>query len=190
MSSHTDTHDHESHIHGGPAIYTKILIALVCLTFFTVFVARHPFENNSVNVIIALTVATIKASLVGLIFMHLKYDSKVNMVVIIAAFIFLGIMLGSILTDVLNRDEYLPASYGLGGTTGPVGGDSPDPTKQPAGAVPSEGAPRQDKIDPSANAAPPIGEVKSETKTPTAAEAVNPVGKKSAAPNDTISGKQ
>ena len=40
--------------------------------------SRNPFRVNSINVTIALGIATIKASLVALIFMHLRNDKPVN----------------------------------------------------------------------------------------------------------------
>lgn len=189
MSSHHDTGHAEAHVHGGPRIYTQLLTALLLLTFFTVFVARHPFDNNTVNVIIALAVATLKASLVGLIFMHLKYDSKVNAIVIVAAFVFLGIFLGTVLTDVTTRSEFLPGTYGVTANP-PLGGMSEAQARRPGGNVKGEGVPAQDKINPSDNAAPSLGEVKSDVKTPTAQEAVNPVGKGRPGVQTTISGEK
>lgn len=134
MSAHTQvnhSHEHaEHHSHGGPAVYLKILIALLCLTFITVFVARHPFEDNTVNVVIALVIASIKASLVALVFMHLKYDRKINAVALVAGFLFLGLMLGACMTDYLTRESVLPGA--------PVPGGPPAPESHHPG-VPSAG---------------------------------------------------
>ena len=65
--AHNTTHEH-----GGPKVYAATLAALLAFTAITVFVAQ--FDFGSVNVVVALTVATIKATLVALIFMHLRWD--------------------------------------------------------------------------------------------------------------------
>lgn len=83
--------------------YALTLAALLTLTFITVFAAGINFGSNTVNVIIALTIATIKASMVGLIFMHLNHDKRVNGMILVAGFIFLGIFLSFCATDVSSR---------------------------------------------------------------------------------------
>ena len=108
MSTHTEpTHAHaETHDHGGTAIYAKTLIALLILTAITVVAAGIDFGSG--NVVIALTIATIKASLVVLFFMHLRWDKPVNAIIAMAGFLFLGIFLMFCLLDFDSRNNPLP----------------------------------------------------------------------------------
>jgi cytochrome c oxidase subunit IV len=98
----------EAHGHGGTALYTKTLIALLILTVLTVVAAGIDFGSG--NVVIALTIATIKASLVALFFMHLRYDKPVNAIIAMAGFLFLGIFLMFCLLDAESRVNLLPAN--------------------------------------------------------------------------------
>ncbi len=57
---------------------------------------------------VALIIATLKASLVVLFFMHLRWDKPVYGVVAMAGFIFLGVFMGFCLMDQESRNYYLP----------------------------------------------------------------------------------
>jgi cytochrome c oxidase subunit IV len=112
MSTHTEpaaatspVHEHE---HGGTAVYAKTLIALLILTAITVIAAGFDFGQG--NVVIALTIATIKGFLVVLFFMHLRWDKPVNRIIAMAGFLFLGIFLMFDLIDYNARNNYLPAN--------------------------------------------------------------------------------
>ena len=129
MSMHTEsvsTHAaHEEHEHGGVAVYSKTLIALLILTAITVFAAG--FDLGQGNVVIALVIATIKASLVALFFMHLKWDKPVNAIIAMAGFLFLGIFLMFCLLDFDSRNNFLPQNMKptmvpLAPGTAPAGG--------------------------------------------------------------------
>jgi len=82
--------------------YVAIGISLLVLTAITVgaaFVNLGPF-----NPVIALLIATIKATLVVLFFMHVKGASeKLTGAVIVSAFFFLAILLTLALADYLTR---------------------------------------------------------------------------------------
>jgi cytochrome c oxidase subunit 4 len=106
MSTETHTHAEGTKHHGGPAIYTANLFALMFLTVITV--AAASFNFGSANVVIALAIATVKAILVGMIFMHLLWDKPVNAIIIIAGFLFLGIFLMFDFLDVTSRNVYPP----------------------------------------------------------------------------------
>lgn len=87
-------HDHKK-------AYTRVWIGLLILTIITVDVAYH--DLGYWNIFIAMLIATIKASLVVLFFMHLKYDNKVNQVVFVSAFFFLAVFVGLTASDVFER---------------------------------------------------------------------------------------
>ena len=55
-------------------MYMAVFAALAVGTVLTVLVSRYDF-GGSTNVVIALAIATVKASLVAAIFMHLKWES-------------------------------------------------------------------------------------------------------------------
>lgn len=108
-AAHED-HGH-SHSHGGPKTYLTVLLSLLALTVVTVLVARNPLENNLVNIIIALGIASVKATLVGLYFMHLKDDSAANGIILLVSFVLVGLLILFSLMDLGNRDTVMPGNY-------------------------------------------------------------------------------
>ena len=101
--AHNTTHEH-----GGPKVYAATLAALLAFTAIKVFVAQ--FDFGSVNVVVALTVATIKATLVALIFMHLRWDKPLNAIIAVSGFLFLGLLLMFCLTDIDARSNPIPGT--------------------------------------------------------------------------------
>lgn len=77
MSHHDNHHDDHGGHHVTPLwLYNLIFGGLLCLTVITVWIAQ--FDFGSMNTIIAMLVATVKASLVALFFMHLLHDERLN----------------------------------------------------------------------------------------------------------------
>ncbi len=70
----SDSAEHDAHDHGKN--YVKVLVGLAILTFITVAVTHIPHLPRWGAILVGLTVATIKASLVVLFFMHLKYEQR------------------------------------------------------------------------------------------------------------------
>lgn len=85
----------------SPKIYAVIFLALMVFTLLTVFAALQDF--GQMNIVIALVIATIKATLVILFFMHGKYSARRTKLVIVAGFFWLAIMLGLTLADYTTR---------------------------------------------------------------------------------------
>jgi cytochrome c oxidase subunit IV len=83
-------------------LYAVIFIALVALTLTTTGVA---FINlgGSLNVIVALTIAVVKALLVILFFMHVRYSERLTWIFVGAGFFWLAIMMALTLGDFLTR---------------------------------------------------------------------------------------
>jgi cytochrome c oxidase subunit 4 len=81
--------------------YFTIFIALMILTGLTVWVAT--FDLGRMNAVVALTIAVIKALLVVLYFMHVRYSSRLTMVFVAAGFVWLIIMVGLTMSDYLTR---------------------------------------------------------------------------------------
>jgi cytochrome c oxidase subunit 4 len=98
---------HHSHIL-PPSLIIKVGVALMIFTVLTVGVAQ--IDLGRANFFIAMLVATIKASLVAMIFMNLKYDSRQNAVIFCTSFIFLAIFITLAGTDIFFRgDVYVKA---------------------------------------------------------------------------------
>lgn len=130
MSSHTEpTHAAGHHDHGAGIFHTTLILLLI-LTGITVGASYIHFESGAVNIAIALFVASIKATLVALFFMHLKYDKPVNGIIAFSGFLFLGIFVLFCLIDLNTRRDPSPATLHPPTITEPVPGASPMPKKE------------------------------------------------------------
>jgi cytochrome c oxidase subunit 4 len=122
MSTHK-AHSHED----GAGVYVKTLVALLILTAITVGASYIDFGSG--NVVIALFIATIKASIVALFFMHLRHEKPVNSIIALAGFLFLGIFLMFAFMDQDTRKDPRPLNL-------------PQPSLNlPPGVTPPPGAP-------------------------------------------------
>ena len=117
MSAHAhnaDGHGHSAaaaHAHGelqmghhhvsSPELFRNVLITLLILTALTVAASRIHF--GSANMLIAMAIASIKASLVIAFFMHLKWDTGINKIVFLSAFLFLSLLFVFTLGDQATR---------------------------------------------------------------------------------------
>lgn len=105
-------HNHPSEHHVTPlSVYLKVFGALLVLTVITVAVAPvGPLHIKSAfwSTIIAMFIATIKASLVLLFFMHMKYDNNMNRVIFATGFFFLLVLFAFSAFDVYTRFNSLP----------------------------------------------------------------------------------
>ena len=174
MSEHHTAHDaHTSHHHISPVKhYWGIWIGLMILTIITVLAYKIPLWLNinlgAANVIIAMAIATTKASLVVLYFMGLKYDKKFFAIAFLSSLIFLGLFLGFTLLDINTREDSQPFAKPLySGKEVPLeGGHS-------AGAA-AAGTKSEGPVSAAPAASHTAGEVKQEEAKPAASPA--PVG--------------
>jgi cytochrome c oxidase subunit 4 len=96
-------HEHEEHAHepAGYGMYFLTWFSLLVLTAITVTAAGMTF--GSMSVVVALLIALVKATIVLMLFMHLKYEDplfhKLLWVVIFAMAVFIGMTF----TDTLFR---------------------------------------------------------------------------------------
>lgn len=81
--------------------YVLVFLALMVLTFTTVAVSR--VELGEFNVVVAVTIAVVKATLVALFFMHVKDSSATTKLFIAAGLVWLIILLTFVLSDYLSR---------------------------------------------------------------------------------------
>lgn len=85
----------------SPKVYFAIFAALMILTAATVaaaFMDLGPF-----NLTVALAIATVKATLVVLYFMHVRYNPKLIWLAITLAVSWLGVLVVVTLSDYLSR---------------------------------------------------------------------------------------
>jgi cytochrome c oxidase subunit 4 len=110
-----EAHDHghgEGHDHGhddgavhahisSVKFYIGILAALMVFTLLTVGVAS--IELGKLNLVVAVVIASMKATLVVLFFMHLKYDNKFNATMLVCGLLFIGVFFAYTLNDTDTR---------------------------------------------------------------------------------------
>jgi cytochrome c oxidase subunit 4 len=87
-------------------VYLAIFLALMAGTALTVIAAFHDFSGQ-LNTIIALTIASVKATLVVLYFMHVRYSSRLIWIIVASALFWLALLFAFTFSDYLSRD-WLP----------------------------------------------------------------------------------
>ncbi|MGB6691884.1 MAG: cytochrome C oxidase subunit IV family protein [Terracidiphilus sp.] len=96
-----DEVDEEGHHIVSPGIYIVIVLCLLVATGLTVVAAQ--IDLGVLNPIIALGIAVIKATLVVLFFMHVKYSTRLTKLVVgSGVFVFL-VLIGMTLSDYFTR---------------------------------------------------------------------------------------
>jgi cytochrome c oxidase subunit 4 len=86
----------------SPRIYLTVAVLLLLLTAVTVAVSYVPL--GGFNVVVALCIAALKASLVALFFMHLKYDRKIYAIIFVGAVLFLALFIIFTMFDTMYRE--------------------------------------------------------------------------------------
>ncbi len=81
--------------------YMIVLVALLVLTATTCAVSF--IDMGKMNAVVAVAIAFAKASLVALIFMHLRYSRRLMWVVAAAGLFWLGILIALTMSDYLTR---------------------------------------------------------------------------------------
>jgi cytochrome c oxidase subunit 4 len=81
--------------------YALIFGILMVLTLATTAIGM--LDLGRLNVVVALVIATIKALLVVLFFMHIYWSSKLNKLVVVSGVAWLALLLWLTLTDVFSR---------------------------------------------------------------------------------------
>ena len=141
----------EEHIH-SEWFYVQIFFALLVLLAITVGAAY--IDLGFLNVVIAITIAVIKAVLVVLYFMHVRDKSRLTWVFAGAAFFWLIILLSLAMTDYGSR-SWLPPATGwesMQAVAPPVMVPPPEapPAAAPPPAAPPAAAPTSTEPAPAA----------------------------------------
>ena len=82
-------------------VYLAIFVALLVLTGVTVWIAG--IDLGPLNSVVALSIATLKALLVVLYFMHVRYSSRLTWVFVIGGLFWLVLLIGGTMHDYLTR---------------------------------------------------------------------------------------
>ena len=82
-------------------VYLGVFFALMGLTLLTVYVAY--LDLGPWNTFVALAIAVVKALLVVLWFMHVRYSSRLTWMFAAAGLLWLGILFTLTLSDYLTR---------------------------------------------------------------------------------------
>jgi cytochrome c oxidase subunit 4 len=88
-------------------VYYAIFATLMVLTAITVAAAY--FDLGPLNTVVAVVIACIKATIVVLYFMHVRYSTRLIKMTVIAGLYWMGILL------VLTMSDYLTRGWGTFG---------------------------------------------------------------------------
>jgi len=120
----SDPNAHDDHNHGNGMVHIMSIpmllgtfFALLFFTWLTVFLADQ-VQLGKADIWVAMTIATIKATLVGAYFMHLRYEKPFNVTIFLFCLFFVSLFLGAALLDASNY-EYLVEQYQGSQSTGP-----------------------------------------------------------------------
>lgn len=108
--------DHDSHGAGHgeaphalpPRVLLGTFAALVALTVATVITSR--MDLGALNVVVALAIASAKAALVAMFFMHLRYEHRFQAVVFVGALVFVALFVGFVVFDTTQYQPDLRAA--------------------------------------------------------------------------------
>ena len=123
--AHGDAHDGE-HSH-GIGRYIAVWFALIVGTAATV-ITGHFFDWGAGNIVVAIIIATTKATLVVLFFMHMIDTPTANRIVFVSSIVFAIVLIVGVFGDLWTRNEMTLPS-GAPSTEGPEipGGEGSTP---------------------------------------------------------------
>jgi cytochrome c oxidase subunit 4 len=100
IDSHGDGHGHGDGEFAHPASLTmlfSVFFTLLALTILTVW--QSTLDIGAAEIWVTMAIATFKAGLVILFFMHLLWDKPLNAIVFLSSIIFVALFLGFTLMD-------------------------------------------------------------------------------------------
>ncbi len=102
MSQHAEPHSKEAELHiVSPKVYVAVALSLLALTAATCAISY--IDLGVFNAVVALAIAVIKASLVVLFFMHMKYSSRlIKLTAFAGLFVFLT-LISMTMADYISR---------------------------------------------------------------------------------------
>ena len=110
---HDEAHGGELHPHPVPLpLLAGVFGALIALTVATVAVTY--VDLGSMNLVIAMVIATVKGVLVAEIFMHLRWDKPFHRFALLSAVCFVALFIGILLLDTGAYSGDMISGYGPG----------------------------------------------------------------------------
>lgn len=104
---HDDNHEGAHHVSSVRTL-VGVFIALLVLTVFTVYTAMTTDFGAMGDLLLALFIATAKATMVCMYFMHLRHDNSFYSVILISCVGALFLFLGLTMLDLGNRSNIDP----------------------------------------------------------------------------------
>lgn len=98
MSEHSHSEEHHETSY---TTYFIVWVVLMILTATTVYVSYLDF--GTLNIVIAMVVASIKATAVALFFMHLKFEDKITWLFALFPLSLLFLLIGMTIVDTFTR---------------------------------------------------------------------------------------
>ncbi len=150
--AHDGGDDFNVHAHvSSVKFYIAILATLMFFTLLTVGVAS--VHLGPLNLAVAVVIASIKATLVIMFFMHLKYDNKFNATIVVCSLMFIGVFFAYTMNDTDTRAELddaqgsqvLPSS-GVQAPGGMIGTSSPTRSHEHLGSFYAPGMGDPDEV--------------------------------------------
>ena len=90
-----------------PSVLLGAAVALFALTALTVVASR--LDLGQANVVVALAIACLKASVVALVFMHLAWENRFQLVVLVISALFAVLLVGFVVFDTTQYQPDLRA---------------------------------------------------------------------------------
>jgi cytochrome c oxidase subunit 4 len=97
----SEAHGHSEAVPHHKVNYFAIFGLLVVLTIVTVGVAFLDIQQEWIKVLLALTIASIKASFVAAFFMHLKFEGKLIYFILIVPLCFTVVLICALIPDIV-----------------------------------------------------------------------------------------
>jgi len=111
---------------------------LLAFTVITVVISK--FHLGALEVPITMAIATFKATLVAVYFMHLRYDNPFNAMIFTFSLFFVGLFLGGALIDVTHyqKDLIPPTPIEAAAPAAPAAAPAGAPAPAAAAPAPAE----------------------------------------------------
>ncbi|HEY0710087.1 MAG TPA: cytochrome C oxidase subunit IV family protein [Polyangia bacterium] len=103
MAAHQHASGHDADHHGHHGIGRYIVIWAILIAFSVLTVVTGSMDLGTANIYLAMAIATTKATLVLLFFMHLWEETAVNRLIFITSVLFALVMLVGIFGDLVTR---------------------------------------------------------------------------------------
>lgn len=144
----TSSHgDHHGFAHPAPVWQLlAVFFALIILTLLTVF--QSTLDLGNLELALSLFIATVKASLVMLFFMHMIHDKPLNIIIFLSSFIFVALFLGFTLMDAAAyRDDIELKQVDSPRAVIVVEHDESSPTVEDSGDEAADEAPAETEVE-------------------------------------------